>query len=446
LTRNTIISNGDGLAYPTNNYIFGISSTGRLTFFGRTPSSQLYSDNNTYALNSCNFVCFVYNGTSVLFYSNGTGQGSVGVTLGTNNTYGVGIGYTMSSSSSHHPFNGSIDEVVIYNRSLSASEVLALYEKQVGGYTNLTTLTEYVNNGTRYYSSNYTLNATNSNYETGSHSYNVSVSLNNLNDVFTLNSSSGSSSTNISNCQNLTVANATYTLVGDIINNTIENDCIIIKSANITLDCLGFSISSIQNYSGVYSNQYNTTVKNCNISMGSGNNTNSIGIEMTNAADYSSIINNTVMGDGMKYGLSTNAEYQLIQDNIVGTSCSNCYGIYFNTALNNTLINNTGTSNSSYGIYLIASSDNNTLINNTGISNLSQGIRLETSSNNTLTNNLGTSNSSIGIYLNTASNNNLTSNTGTSNSNQGIYLSASNNNILSNNTGTSLTGTNNYGI
>jgi len=55
------------------------------------------------------------------------------------------------------------------------------------GWTNITTITDYVNNGgTRTYYSNYTINATNSSYTTGSQEYNVTASQNNLEHVFTL--------------------------------------------------------------------------------------------------------------------------------------------------------------------------------------------------------------------------------------------------------------------
>ena len=82
--------------------------------------------------------------------------------------------------------------------------------------------------------------------------------------------------TNVTDCSTLSTAGTYYQLNQSISNNTITTNCIIISVQNITLDCAGYSISSTRNYSGVYSNQYNTTVKNCNISMGSGGNANAI--------------------------------------------------------------------------------------------------------------------------------------------------------------------------
>lgn len=54
------------------------------------------------------------------------------------------------------------------------------------GWTNLTTITDYVNNGTRTYYSNYTIYAINSSYQIGSHTYNATEKQSNYKDIFTL--------------------------------------------------------------------------------------------------------------------------------------------------------------------------------------------------------------------------------------------------------------------
>ncbi len=252
---------------------------------------------------------------------------------------------------------------------------------------------------------------------------------------------------NVNNCSTLNIANTKYQLANNVINNQLTTDCMIISAQNITFDCNGYYIASTQNYSGVYSNQWNTTIKNCNISMGTGNNTNSMGIEMTDTADYSSVLNNTIIGNGMYYGISwdpgsNGPDNSLMENNSVDVSGTvNAIGIYLRGASNNILIGNNGTSNLSIGIYLNSASGNNILTNNTGTSNSDYGIRLN-SLNNILTNNTGTSNSSIGIYI-YGNNNTLTGNTGTSNSSYGIYLSSASNNTFTSNTGTS---NSSYGI
>ena len=89
--------------------------------------------------------------------------------------------------------------------------------------------------------------------------------------------------------------NTIYTQQADIVQ-TENADCIVISAQNITYDCNGYSITSNYNVSGVHSNQFNTTIKNCNISMGKGSG--GYGIELGNIfygfADNSYIYNTTL--------------------------------------------------------------------------------------------------------------------------------------------------------
>jgi parallel beta-helix repeat protein len=300
------------------------------------------------------------------------------------------------------------------------------------GWTNITTITDYYNNGgTRTYYSNFTLSAFNSSYPFSSiHTYNSSLG-NNLNDYFTFDF-------NVNNCSNLSVPNLIYTLSNDVLNNQITTACMNITAQNVTLDCQGHSIFSIQNITGIYSNQYNTTVQNCNITMGSGAFSSGRGIYLM-GSNYSTLLNNLASGPYAGLILSSCSNNTLKNNTgIVNSGLTTGGGIYIYLSVNNTLINNIGISNSSSGIILWTSNFTN-LYNNTGTSNSSYGIYLYlNSNNNTLFNNTGTSNSSYGIYLYQSSNNILTNNIATSNSNNGIIIySFSNNNRLINNTGTS---------
>ncbi|VVB82991.1 Uncharacterised protein [uncultured archaeon] len=84
--------------------------------------------------------------------------------------------------------------------------------------------------------------------------------------------------TGVTNCTNLTIAGERYNLTNDIYNNQIADACINIFSPNVIFDCQGHYIFSIKNYSGVYVNASNVTVRNCNITMGSLGNANANGI------------------------------------------------------------------------------------------------------------------------------------------------------------------------
>jgi hypothetical protein len=72
--------------------------------------------NNWYLLN------VVADGSFIRFYFNGILKQSVPQTVSS-----VGSSFPFSISHSIDPFNGSLDEVRIYNRALSASEIQALY-------------------------------------------------------------------------------------------------------------------------------------------------------------------------------------------------------------------------------------------------------------------------------------------------------------------------------
>src|SRR3989344_3936 len=113
------------------------------------------------------------------------------------------------------------------------------------------------------------------------------------------------------------------------INQSENADCIKIIASDVILDCGGFNVTSNLAVSGVFSNQTNTTVKNCYVDMGSG---------------------------------------------------SGGYGVKF-VSSNNSLTNITSNSNSYYGIFLSFSSNNNILTNITSNSNGQYGIALNSNSN-----------------------------------------------------------------
>lgn len=73
------------------------------------------------------------------------------------------------------------------------------------------------------------------------------------------------SAIDISNCGILGFAGETYTMTANA--SIDETTCFTITAADVTLDCNGFFIivNNALNINGVYSNQSNTTVKNCNM-------------------------------------------------------------------------------------------------------------------------------------------------------------------------------------
>jgi len=112
----------------------------------------------------------------------------------------------------------------------------------------------------------------------------------------------------IDNCTILDVEGATYYLTVDIINSPYLNPCMRVQAQNVTLDCQGHVIDGMDEMEtvGVYSNQYNTTIKNCVIT------------------DWA-------------FGIDYRGSHGLIQNNTLN---SNIYGIILKDGSNNTIYNN----------------------------------------------------------------------------------------------------------
>lgn len=117
-----------------------VSSSDRGGFFlqnsAATPDFSLSNNNNvttvtspsTIGTQTWSHVCGVYNiatGGSVLLYVNGTqvASGTLTSGIGTHSTTAI----TISSSSTASDINAVLDDIRIYNRALSSSEVLQLY-------------------------------------------------------------------------------------------------------------------------------------------------------------------------------------------------------------------------------------------------------------------------------------------------------------------------------
>lgn len=124
--------------------------------------------------NSWTHVVMVFNGTDTLSYINGiyTDKFYLGTNMATN-TNAVSIGRRSAGEN----FNGTIDEVLIFNRSLSSSEILALYNSQTNKFnatfTNLADTTQHnytlyaidsagnLNSSTRNFLTNFDITAPN---------------------------------------------------------------------------------------------------------------------------------------------------------------------------------------------------------------------------------------------------------------------------------------------
>jgi len=102
---------------------------------------------NNMQINTWYHIVGIYNGTNVLLYRNNVLQSSIGNLTGIVHTgsYLTNIG-TWYSGNSH--WNGTIDDVMIFNRSLSAAEISNIYNNQsanYNGYNGIPYYTDYQN-------------------------------------------------------------------------------------------------------------------------------------------------------------------------------------------------------------------------------------------------------------------------------------------------------------
>jgi len=155
-------------------------------------------------------------------------------------------------------------------------------------------------------------------------------------------------STTISGCQTLDVENESYELNQDIVQGANSN-CFDIIAQNITLDCKGYSITSIYNRTGVYSDQFNTTVKNCDISMGGAG----YGVFFQGA--YNSTIYNCILNEQARGLYLMEVNSTIIKDVIAN---NNTFGFSVLHRSDNNFFWNITTNNNTNGFYIYNSSDN----------------------------------------------------------------------------------------
>ena len=327
-------------------------------------------------------------------------------------------------------WNGSIDEVMIFNRSLSAAEINELYIKGRARFDFSEAEWQELNalDG----NDNSSFNIFNINSETSSirPQFLLSAGTNNFYTPFVIanpqtsmgNATLSTEYPGIDSCGDLTVENAVYKLGADV---TSTGTCFNVLANNITLDCQGheinYSTAGVLGY-GVNVSGYNfTTVKNCVVKEGSSTTYYKYGI-YSSGANNLTIYNNTIstltLSDPVRL---LSGFYNNVTANTISTQGSDVsYGIYFSGVTNSTIAfnnlhANSGTSGRSHNIYLVGNSNSNFILNNTmsqlhgGSQSTSHGIKIETN-NNQISGNIINTASTYGVSLYQSTNNTLTSN------------------------------------
>jgi cysteine-rich repeat protein len=130
----------------------------------------------------------------------------------------------------------------------------------------------------------------------------------------------------VSNCgEPINIPGETYVMQNSITDNDLTNNCFTISAPNIIFDCADFSISSNDAVAGIYSNQDNTDIRNCNINMGSSgqSNLNGVGIKLINS-DFSNVDTATLTSQDT--GIYVKNSNSVVLDTI--TSTNSDWGVY----------------------------------------------------------------------------------------------------------------------
>ncbi|HQT44459.1 MAG TPA: LamG domain-containing protein, partial [Candidatus Micrarchaeota archaeon] len=221
---------------------------------------------------------------------NATGNATLdSQSFNSNFSFDIGVSESVPGTRKFY-FNGSIDEVRLYNRALSASEVAMLYASNLQKINS--TSWAFVSNQTGLTNGNYTYYAYGSDTSGNSNST-LPVAFSVSGQPF-----SGSGATS---CVNLTQP-GNYTLVSDL---SSSGTCIEILSDNVTLDCQNHSITGNGSNSsyGIYVAAANAAVSNCQIS----NFTDAVHMSGATAGNYSNdtfiaSLNAHVYMDAVSYG------------------------------------------------------------------------------------------------------------------------------------------------
>ncbi|MBW2973560.1 right-handed parallel beta-helix repeat-containing protein [Candidatus Woesearchaeota archaeon] len=295
-------------------------------------------------------------------------------------------------------FNGTIDEVRVYNRALTPAQIKANYNK---GHPNYNTI---VSQETRV---NETWRA-----------------------CLTPNDAIDDGQTKCSN--NVTIKKQVE--CGDYIaNDTVllrdlrgNGTCFTIIADHVTLDCAGHMLIGNGTGQGIVANHTNNiTIKNCVVR----NFTNGI---------YLNHSNDSLVQENTAYNHS-NAGFYLISssrnDVINNTAYNSTYGILLNLSSNNTLTGNLVYNSQDFGFYLQDNSCYNYLFNNTARNTSDTGFHLAlNSSYNTIRNNSAHATQNRGFHVDNCTGNILASNNAYDNVRNGfdIHTGSSSNSLFNN--------------
>lgn len=234
----------------------------------------------------------------------------------------------------------------------------------------------------------------------------------------------------------LNESNVVYTLNAS---QSSVGTCFNVSAQNITINCNGYALTgdNTSNSYGVYSNQFNTTIKNCSFSNFS------TGIYFNGATNgtinYTNVSTSYPQTGSRGFGIEfENTNDTVIFQSVAIATGGSGVGIYLGSSANNTILYSVGNA-TNYGTYFGALSNHN-FIANCNMSGIF-GLYLTTSSNSTISDSIFTG-SNIGISIDTNSNyTNITRTTSTGGTTGNSIYIVSSYNTVSNTTLIHPTGT-----
>ncbi len=360
-------------------YTLYISESGRMTLdvWNETDGCYPYSNKLSWDKDVWYFVAVTYDGNTgeAKFYRNDSSVGT--------DTEGCKFitptNKNLNISTPSYPWNGTLDEIRIFNRALSEEKINASYNS--GLYRLYHNFTDLEDGQYEYYA--YAIDTIGNTNKTETRYLTVDSTLPQYCDVFisTLPKTIDQNNTYYCLAKDMKIAGQTAIDFTSGVHNT-------------TLDCLGYNLdgNDASLTYGVYltgSNE-NNTIKNCNITDFY------YGIELSSATNNTLTSNILSSCDEHGIGLASSSCNILVNNTADFNTGSS--GIYLSNSDNNTLTKNSANSNR-IGI-VFSSSDYNTLNNNTANSNTESGFHLGGFSDyNTLNNNTAKSNL-FGVYFN----------------------------------------------
>ncbi len=365
-----------------------IASSGRPQAVIGTDSQQSASDNLVQG--AWTHVAVAYNGTQIDYYINGVYvSGDASITGSWNTSVEKQIGTRKDNLT--FTFNGTIDEVMVFNKSLTAGQIYALYENKTSTIVSSETAVS-----DKWYAQ------VTPNDGVGDGTVLGSVNLTVLREAVACGSE-------ITEDETLTA------------NLSTTSECLIVNQNSITLDCAGYAITGNGSGTGIILNQtLGSVVKNCVI------HNLTYGVLMNNSnhswVHNNSIFNNTYQGIFVFKSSSNNFTVNLLANSTatpqVTTAGDGMYSVESNY---NNYTGNFFQDNFRYGLNL-EQSNYTMIVNNDAVRNgLSAGFYEQSSFNNSYTDNHAVYNrDGFSIYLSNYTT--LTSNHANHSSRYGFYF------------------------